>query len=114
MVWLLLALQSFISAAGLILLRWSMPQLLPKFFSAPPLALTGGFIGMLFYAGSFLLWMFILSKNPVSFAYPVTIGLTLGFTVLGSVFLLGEKVTFLQIFGIALMAVSVFLVSQKG
>lgn len=109
--WILLAVQALVSSAGLLMLRYSMPLLFDR---AQPTAWTtylwGGF-GMVLYAASFFLWLYILSKNPVSFAYPITIGLTLAFTVLGSTLLLKERVTLVQVGGILLMAVAVFLLS---
>lgn len=113
MIWLLLSVQSVISAFGLLLIRSSMPQILSKGFQAGIMPILGGGLGVLFYAASFLLWMFILGKNPVSFAYPVTIGLTTLITVSGSVLFLKESVSFTQILGIVLLIAAVALIGYK-
>ncbi|MBN9139616.1 MAG: EamA family transporter [Micrococcales bacterium] len=67
--------------------------------------------GAFAYGASFLLWLYILSRSPVSYAYPVTIGLTLAMTLLGSVLLLHERISVVQAVGIAVLAVGMFLMS---
>jgi drug/metabolite transporter (DMT)-like permease len=112
MTWVLFVVQAVISSAGLILLRHSMPVLLDKTEpSTWSTYLTAG-LGVIAYGSSFLLWLFILSRNPVSFAYPITIGLTLAVTVVGSFVILGEKISVFQIIGVVLMAAAVFLLSM--
>jgi drug/metabolite transporter (DMT)-like permease len=114
MVWLLLGIQAVISGSGVLVLRFAMPQILDKSIGLT-LGLAGWLgLGVVLYGGSFLLWLYILSRNPVSFAYPIAVGVTLAVTVLGSYFFLGEKITVLQICGIALMLVAVFLLSASG
>ena len=113
-VWLLLGFQAIVSAAGVLVLRFAMPQILTKpMHLTLPLAGWAG-LGIVLYGGSFLLWLYILSKNPVSWAYPIAVGVTLTVTVLGAYFVLGEKITVLQICGIALMLVAVVLLSLSG
>lgn len=108
--WILLITQAAISSGGLLMLRHSMPQILDRTTSTPFSAWVWGFLGVLFYGTSFILWLYILSRHPVSFAYPLTIGLTLALTVIGSAVILHERVSGLQIVGIILMAVAaVFL-----
>jgi drug/metabolite transporter (DMT)-like permease len=113
-IWLLLGFQAIVSAAGVLVLRFAMPQILGKVFTLTwPLA-GWAILGIVLYGGSFLLWLFILSKNPVSFAYPIAVGVTLTVTVLGAYFVLGEKITIFQVCGIALMLVAVVLLSLSG
>ena len=109
--WILFIVQAAVSSAGVLLLRHAMPQILDKTEATPTLAWVWAGVGAFAYGSSFLLWLYILSKTPVSFAYPVTIGLTLAMTVLGSMLILGERVSAVQIIGILFMAVAVFLMS---
>ena len=67
-------------------------------------------IGMLLYISSFAIWMFILSRSPLSTAYPVAIGLTLVFTTLVSAFLLHETITMAQLLGIGLVLAGIILI----
>jgi drug/metabolite transporter (DMT)-like permease len=59
-----------------------------------------------------MLWLFILSKNAVTFAFPVTTAITIASTTLMAWAILGERVTPIQIVGIALLCVAVFLVGR--
>jgi drug/metabolite transporter (DMT)-like permease len=114
MLWLLLGVQAVISGSGVLVLRFAMPQILDK-TGGLTLGLAGwAGLGVLLYGGSFLLWLYILSRNPVSFAYPIAVGVTLAVTVLGAYFFLGEKITVLQVVGILVMLVAVFLLSAGG
>lgn len=109
--WVLFVVQSAVSSAGVLLLRYAMSQILDKTMSTPPIAWLWAGAGAFAYGASFLLWLYILSRTPVSYAYPVTIGLTLALTILGSVFLLGERVTTIQVVGIVVLAVGMLLMS---
>lgn len=112
MVWILLVIQSLISAGGLVLLRFSMPLLVSVNRQLSFFSVGAGILGFLAYAASFLLWLFILSRNPVTFAYPITVAITLGTTVLLSWLFLGEKVSWMQLLGILLLCFAVFLVGK--
>lgn len=109
--WLLLGVQALISSSGLLMLRHAMPQILDKLHPTTLATFAWAGFGMVLYAASFLLWLYILGRNPVSFAYPITIGLTLAMTVAGSSLILGERISTLQLAGIVLMAVAVLLLS---
>ncbi|MGO9098344.1 MAG: EamA family transporter [Mycobacterium sp.] len=112
MLWLLLV-QAVVSGSGVLVLRFAMPQILDK-STGLTLPLAGlAALGVVLYGGSFLLWLYILSRNPVSFAYPIAVGITLAVTVLGGYFFLGEKITILQIVGILVMLLAVFLLSAS-
>ena len=71
------------------------------------------FLGISFYMASFLLWLVILTRNPVSIAYPVGIGLTLLFVGLGAKLLLGEMLSPAHLSGMALILAGVVLLTQS-
>lgn len=110
-VWILFVVQAAVSSAGVLLLRHAMPQILDSNETTPPLTWVLGGLGAVAYGSSFLLWLYILSKTSVSYAYPVTIGLTLAITLLGSVLILGERVTAMQIVGVVVLVVAIVLMS---
>jgi drug/metabolite transporter (DMT)-like permease len=114
MLWLLLGIQAVVSGSGVLVLRFAMPQILDKSIGFTWALAGWAGLGVLLYGGSFLLWLYILSRNPVSFAYPIAVGVTLAVTVLGAYFFLGEKITPLQIAGVLVMLVAVFLLSAGG
>ena len=108
---LFLGLQALISSSGLLMLRHAMPLILDKANATALSTWVWGGLGVVFYGASFLMWLYILSRNPVSFAYPLTIGLTLALTVIGSAVLLHERIGGLQIIGIVLMGVAAVFLS---
>lgn len=64
-------------------------------------------IGLLCYLASFILWMYILSKNEVSFILPLGVAVTNVVILLASHFILGEQVSTNAILGIALIIIGV-------
>ena len=61
---------------------------------------------------SVLLWMVVLSKVEVSYAYPMSsIGFI--FTALGGYFFLSENLTILRVMGIIVICLGVFLISRS-
>ena len=59
--------------------------------------------GVVVYALSTVFYILVLGKFNLSMAYPVIIGLTVFCATITGAFLLGEKVTTVQWFGIGLM-----------
>jgi len=69
-------------------------------------------LGILLYAISAVVWIIVLSKVNLSFAYPM---LSLGyiFILFVSYFLLGENITVLRILGVALIMIGIFFLYQS-
>lgn len=67
--------------------------------------------GLFFYAISFLLWLFVLSKVKLSQAYPIT-SINFVLVLIASYYLFGEKLSLIQYFGILLIIVGVFALSR--
>lgn len=69
-------------------------------------------IGLLFYFISLLLWLIVLSKAELSFAYPL-ISLSYVFVMFFSFFFLHESVGILRILGVFLIISGVVFVSRS-
>jgi multidrug transporter EmrE-like cation transporter len=69
-------------------------------------------IGIVLYAVSAIVWLAVLSKVDLSFAYPM---LSFGYILilLISYFLLGENITVLRILGVALIMIGIFFLYQS-
>jgi multidrug transporter EmrE-like cation transporter len=67
--------------------------------------------GVVLFGSSFLVWMFILARENLSFAFPFAVGLGYSAVVLLSIFVLGETVSILQMTGIGLVLVGLILVA---
>ena len=61
---------------------------------------------------SFICWMFVLSKNDVSLAYPLT-SLSYVFVTFSGFYFFGEELSALKILGIAFILFGVILVSKS-
>jgi multidrug transporter EmrE-like cation transporter len=75
--------------------------------------ITNAFLvgGVLFYGISFLLWLVVLTKTKLSFAYPIT-SINFVLVLIASYYLFGEKLAYLQYFGIMLIIVGVIVLSR--
>ena len=81
-------------------------QFLVKSFSSPLVIL-----GLALYVISAAIWVMVLSKVDLSFAYPM---LSLGYIlilIISAVFL-GEAITFLRIIGVILICLGIFFISR--
>jgi len=69
-------------------------------------------IGIVLYAIATLLWLVVLSKAELSFAYPM---LAIGYILIAifSKIFFGENVTFVRFFGILLISMGVFLLLKS-
>ena len=69
-------------------------------------------LSMLCYAVSILLWMAVLSKVEVSYAYPF---LSVGYIVaaVGGYYFFGEGISLIRMLGIGVICLGVFLISRS-
>jgi multidrug transporter EmrE-like cation transporter len=79
-------------------------------FFLPGLCVMGG-AGL--YIASFLVWMVILTRNELTVAYPIAVGLTLVVSTIGAVALLGEAVSSIRIAGMFLIVFGIALVVRS-
>jgi multidrug transporter EmrE-like cation transporter len=69
-------------------------------------------LGLVFYGLGFLVWLIVLAKAEVSYAYPL-ISLGYVFTAILARVLIGEAVTLTRMTGILVICVGVFLVARS-
>ncbi len=113
--WLALA-ASFLSAFGQILLKLSMNRHgaiefsffgLIKLLSEPVLL-----IALMLYASTLLLWLHILSKFPLSVAYPM-LAATYAFVPLLSIYFFNDRMSFMQLVGILVIIIGLIILGQS-
>lgn len=68
--------------------------------------------GMFIYVGSVSVWLMVLSRIPVSIAYPMA---SLGYitSAIAAYYLCGEDLTLTRIMGIAVILLGVYLVAKN-
>lgn len=101
------------SVSGLLLLKLYFPLIQERwrsgqYWTGASLVFVGG---ATLYIASFLVWLVILSRNELSFSYPVAVGLTLLFSSLVASLLLHEAMSWTRIAGIVVIFAGVWLVS---
>ena len=67
--------------------------------------------GITIYGGSTLLWLFVLSRLPLSQAYPF-VGISIVITTVVGAMMLGERITMHQLIGVLLVFGGVWLVAR--
>lgn len=72
------------------------------------------FTGMALFVISFFFYIFTLSKVQLSFAYPVMVSVGMILVIIGSWIFLGERLSLLNIIGILLIILGIFLLVPKA
>lgn len=70
-------------------------------------------VGLLIYFGGFLLYLYLVQKYPLSYVFPVVIGLNYVSVVLAAALVLGEGIRGLQWLGIAAVFAGIILMNIK-
>jgi multidrug transporter EmrE-like cation transporter len=69
-------------------------------------------LGASAYLVSFLLWMGLLTRAPLSVAYPVAVGATMCLTLVASLWIFKERPTVVQLMGSALVLTGISLIGS--
>jgi len=111
---LLFAIFTVCSAGGLLLFKQGWPRFAQAVTEgqwwSPPAALTA--LGATLYAASFLVWLVIASRLPLTMAYPIAIGLSLVAITFGAVLWLGEPLSATRLAGAALVLAGIVLIAR--
>ncbi len=70
-------------------------------------------IGLLFYGASALLWLIVLSKEELSFVYPL-VAFSYVITVILSMFILKEAMPLLRWLGLLVICLGIFLIAKTA
>jgi multidrug transporter EmrE-like cation transporter len=106
--------QALISAAGVLILRANLDGFTFRNSISGIREFGPILLGILIYGLSFLMWLAILSRTNVSIAYPITIGLTLVFTLLGARLFLDETLSIQAAIGVTLITIGVIVGGSKS
>lgn len=107
---LLIAIYVILNASGQLLIKMGTSELKPivSFYDLMNLKLISG-IGL--FGMSFLTWIYILSKNNLSYAFPFAVGLGYIAVVALAILVLKESPHFLQLMGMTLVWMGIILMS---
>lgn len=70
-------------------------------------------VGLFGFFLSALVWLYVLSRLDLSFAYPF-VALNYVLILFGSYFLLKETITLVKVIGVAVIVLGVYLISRGG
>ena len=105
-----------LSAGGMILFKLGARDLSVS-AKLPSLSVTLNawmLLGIAFYCVSFVLWLVIASRLPLSFAMPVSVGLVNICVLIGAVLVLHEKIMPVQWAGVGVIIAGLFLINAGG
>ncbi|MDP9435775.1 MAG: hypothetical protein M3P93_11535 [Actinomycetota bacterium] len=102
-----------LGVVGLVLLRANIASAASLVRSGQligqPVALSA--LGGFFYASSFITWLIVLARVPLSVAYPVAVGATVALSSVVAWAVLGEPMTGQLVLGILIVFAGVLVVS---
>ncbi|WP_408952601.1 DMT family transporter [Lysobacter sp. Hz 25] len=113
---LLFLIYTSLSVGGMVLVKYALPALKAsweqqhQFLNLPGLLVA---TGAAMYVFSFLTWMVILARAPLSTAYPIAVGLAISMSSLCAVFILKEQLSGVGMLGIALIFAGVVLLTKS-
>ncbi|MFH1462563.1 MAG: SMR family transporter [bacterium] len=70
-------------------------------------------LGIFLFGASFILWLFILSKLQLNIAYPIAISCEVTLVTIGAWFLFKEYISPIQILGIVVIIIGIFLLVKS-
>ena len=116
----LIALDVVLNVAGQLSLKYGMSQIgnfSLSLSTLPPVFLKAAtnlnvLLGLVCYGLGFLVWLIVLAKAEVSYAYPL-ISLGYVFTAILARFMFGEAVSFTRMAGILVTCLGVFLIARS-
>lgn len=113
-IWYLIVAQAAASGLGVLSLRFAGSRFQEEGNQIIGSTLLVGLIGMVLYVASFALWIYILSVSQASYAFPISIGISVVVTTIGAIYILGERISLLQGVGIGLLVVAISIISVFG
>lgn len=110
----LFAAYTLFSVAGMVIVKRAAPALKAAHASAGSILQPALFVGTgaLLYVLGFSLWMIILARTPLMVAYPVAVGLTMVFSFVAAVAVLGESLSWQAVLGAVLVFAGIGLLAR--
>ena len=116
----LIMLDVCLNVAGQLSLKYGMSQIgnfTVSLSTLPPVFLKAAtnlsiLTGLVFYGLGFLVWLIVLAKAEVSYAYPL-ISLAYVFTAVLARFMFGENLSLTRMLGILVTCLGVFLIARS-
>jgi multidrug transporter EmrE-like cation transporter len=110
----LFAVYTVCTSAGLLVFKYGWPRFAEALQGGQWLSRAAMLpaLGAMLYVTSFILWLVIVSRMPLTVAYPLAIGLSLLLVTAGAVWWLGEALTPAHAIGGVLVLAGVVFLSR--
>ncbi len=70
-------------------------------------------IGLVFYALATIVWLRVLSSEPLSVAYPILVSITFALVTVSAALIFNESLNFMKFFGMICILVGIFIMGQS-
>lgn len=109
----LLAIYVVLSVAGMVLVKLWLPVVQTAWGSGEGIVKPGILFltGALLYILSFLVWMVILARSPLTIAYPIAVGSTMVLSTACAIFFLGETLSLKAVAGMVFVFLGIALLT---
>jgi len=115
MIYLLFTIYVILASSGLLLFKLGSSKTIISFMKGFSISISWtSLIGILCYMASFVLWLVIVSKVKLTWAFPLSVALINTIIFIGSSILFKETITWVQILGAVLISFGVGLLGIKG
>ncbi len=119
--WIFFCLYLFLNILGLVLLKSGFNEMVIStagFYEYRKLLQTAVqnpklIFGFMLYGFSFLSWLIILSQYRLTYAYPLTVGLSYAGIITASLIFLREEIGLLQLIGILFIGIGILLLVRS-
>lgn len=110
----LMAIYVVLSVAGMVLVKLWLPRVQSAWASGSGVVKPGILLvaGASLYILSFLAWMMILARSPLTIAYPIAVGLTMMLSTASAIFFLDESLSLTAALGMLLVFAGIVLLSR--
>lgn len=104
------------SVSGMVLFKYAAPKLKAALAAGEAYLGPGSLVltGASMYVLGFLLWLVILSREPLTVAYPIAVGLTMLFSAVLAVVVLREQVSWMMALGALLVLAGITLLAKSS
>lgn len=115
MIYFLFIIYVILASSGLILFKIGSSDSVINFIKGINISFSWqAIIGIICYFFSFILWLLIVSKTKLSWAFPLSVGLINTVILIASSIIFKEQITWVQIVGVVLITIGLALIGIKG
>lgn len=115
MIYVLFTIYVILASSGLILFKYGSNGISINFIKGLHFSFSWiSLLGIICYMASFILWLVIVSRTKLTWAFPLSVALINLIIFISSSILFKETITWVNILGVILISLGVGLIGLKG